>query len=392
MPPPSLLTTTRHRSGRGSPGRASGRARRAGTARSPSRAPAGPPPAAWCASAAPIAEDTSPSMPLAPRLASTRRPARGAMCRSRSRTGRLDATHSSAPAGSARGQVAGQPRLAERRRRRRAPRRRRGRPRRRPRRQDSSQAGEPAPRARPRARAPRAAGYRLATSVAVRAGSDQRPGPWASTTCRAGRQPARGPQERELAAGQAGPPGRDDQRRAGARPVNAGRVQQVLVGRAARCGPAGRPTTARPAPASPACSASSASRAAPRSSAPSPQTITPRSPHPVQLGGSGSAGRPAERSVAGRPASASTARRPAGRRAAPASRAGPSPAVRPAAPGTSGSRSGRFRCTGPGNPPPAPARQRPGPARQRPPVAGLPGPVLRHAGLAEPADGARRRA
>ena len=45
--------------------------------------------------------DTKPSMPLAPRFASTRRPSRGAMHHSSARTGRLDATTSAAPSGSA---------------------------------------------------------------------------------------------------------------------------------------------------------------------------------------------------------------------------------------------------------------------------------------------------
>ena len=101
MPPPSLLATTRTRSGRASSGPANSPGASCRNARSPRRAAAGPPPAAWCASAAPVADEISPSMPLAPRLASTRRPSRTARCRSRSRMGRLDAAHSSAPSGRA---------------------------------------------------------------------------------------------------------------------------------------------------------------------------------------------------------------------------------------------------------------------------------------------------
>jgi hypothetical protein len=47
-----------------------------------------------------MAHDTSPSIPLAPRLARTDSPPRAAICWSRSRTGRLDAAHSRAPSGS----------------------------------------------------------------------------------------------------------------------------------------------------------------------------------------------------------------------------------------------------------------------------------------------------
>ena len=53
------------------------------------------------ACATPTTVDTKPSMPFAPRFASTRSPARGAMHHSSARTGRLDATTSVAPSGSA---------------------------------------------------------------------------------------------------------------------------------------------------------------------------------------------------------------------------------------------------------------------------------------------------
>src|SRR5262249_419219 len=80
IPPPSLFATTTARSGRGSPGPANRPGASCRNARSPSRAAAGPPPARWCASAAPAAVEISPSIPLAPRLASTRSPARRAIC------------------------------------------------------------------------------------------------------------------------------------------------------------------------------------------------------------------------------------------------------------------------------------------------------------------------
>ena len=57
MPPPSLLTTIRHRSGAGSPGPRISPGASCRNARSPRRAKAGPPPAAWWASAAPIAAE-----------------------------------------------------------------------------------------------------------------------------------------------------------------------------------------------------------------------------------------------------------------------------------------------------------------------------------------------
>ena len=155
----------------------------------------GPPPAAWCASAAPIAAEAVPSIPLAPRLARTRI-RRGTMWWSRSRMGRLEAAQSKAPSGSAatrsrasRGSVtassasrmslAAWPAAASARR------------------QDASQAAPPAPRP-----ARRTAG---ATSVAVRDGSSQRPGCFATTMCRAAAPRRRRP---TCTAGSAGGTGR----------------------------------------------------------------------------------------------------------------------------------------------------------------------------------------
>ena len=81
MPPPSLLTTTTHRSGRGSPGPIDSPGASCSRDRSPisANATARGWSAAW-ASAAPAAVEKVPSIPLAPRLAITRRSARGGSC------------------------------------------------------------------------------------------------------------------------------------------------------------------------------------------------------------------------------------------------------------------------------------------------------------------------
>ena len=90
MPPPSLSTTTSVRStGRSCrPSRPFVSCR---NATSPSRATVG---RRGSASATPTAVDTTPSMPFAPRLATTRTSDRGAAYHSRSRTGIDDATTS----------------------------------------------------------------------------------------------------------------------------------------------------------------------------------------------------------------------------------------------------------------------------------------------------------
>ena len=72
IPPPSSLTTTTVRSGRGSSGPITSPVLSCRNVRSPISAYAGPP----CARAAPIAVDTVPSMPEAPRLASDQQAAR----------------------------------------------------------------------------------------------------------------------------------------------------------------------------------------------------------------------------------------------------------------------------------------------------------------------------
>ena len=87
----------RARSGRGSSGRLNrpGRSCRNASPRA-ARRRARPRPR-WWASAAPHAEETRPSMPLAPRLASTVTPARGAICWSRSRDGEAEAAQQQRP-------------------------------------------------------------------------------------------------------------------------------------------------------------------------------------------------------------------------------------------------------------------------------------------------------
>ncbi len=101
MPPPSLLITTRVRSGRSGAAPVSRPFWSCSRDRSPSSATARPALCSWWACAAPTALETAPSMPLRPRLASTRRSDRGRMVRSTSRTGMLDPANSSEPEGSA---------------------------------------------------------------------------------------------------------------------------------------------------------------------------------------------------------------------------------------------------------------------------------------------------
>ena len=102
MPPPSLLTTTTHRSGRGSPGPIESPGASCSRDRSPMSANATVPgwSAAW-ASAAPAAVEKVPSIPLAPRLAITRAFVRGGSARSTSRTDSELPHHSSASPGNA---------------------------------------------------------------------------------------------------------------------------------------------------------------------------------------------------------------------------------------------------------------------------------------------------
>ena len=337
IPPPSLLTTTRHRSGRGSSGPSSRPGRSCRNARSPRSATAGPPPAAWCASAAPIAEDTSPSMPLAPRLASTRIPARGAMCRSRSRTGRLDAAHSSAPAGSAaarsrasRGSLSARAgsRIASAAPRAAAlgaqPRREPARPRSRP---GPGRPGQPAP---PRRR-----------SVAVRAGSAQRPGPCASTTCRGGGAPGR---PRRNASWPRDSPGRP------AETMTSGRcsgdesrgAEQVAVGRQrVRAAPGVRRRLGQHRPPRRLGQLEQRRGVVVPVPADHHPPLGPLQPQP---------------GVRGLPAPRPRRRQAGPRRPArpPVERLRPGRAPRPRASGTSGSRSGTLTCTGPGTPPASP--------------------------------------
>ena len=102
IPPPSLLTTTTHRSGRGSPGPIARPGASCSSDRSPISANAtAPGRSAACAMAAPAAVENVPSIPLAPLLAITRTSARGGMSRSTSRTDSEFPHHSSAPSGSA---------------------------------------------------------------------------------------------------------------------------------------------------------------------------------------------------------------------------------------------------------------------------------------------------
>src|SRR5438874_1665154 len=95
MPPPALLSTTNVT---GSPRRAPHTKPDASCSRdrSPASATVGTP-----LLAIPSTVDTKPSMPLAPRFAMTRTPSRGAIARSRSRTGVLEATTNVVPAGRA---------------------------------------------------------------------------------------------------------------------------------------------------------------------------------------------------------------------------------------------------------------------------------------------------
>ena len=78
MPPPSLLTTTIVSCGNGSSGPTTSPLLSCRNVRSPMSAKAGPPPSRCQASAAPIAVETVPSMPDAPRFAMTVTPSRGA--------------------------------------------------------------------------------------------------------------------------------------------------------------------------------------------------------------------------------------------------------------------------------------------------------------------------
>ncbi len=103
IPPPSLFTTTTHRSGRGSPGPITRPGASCSSDRSPISANAtAPGHRAVCASAAPPAVEKVPSIPLAPLLAITRTSARDdGSSRSTSRTDSELPHHSSACSGSA---------------------------------------------------------------------------------------------------------------------------------------------------------------------------------------------------------------------------------------------------------------------------------------------------
>ena len=92
MPPPSLSITT-NVAGPAAPSSPFVSCRKH---RSPQRPTIG---AGALACATPTTVDTNPSMPLAPRFASTRSPSRGAMHHSSARTGRLEPTTSVAPSG-----------------------------------------------------------------------------------------------------------------------------------------------------------------------------------------------------------------------------------------------------------------------------------------------------
>ncbi len=158
MPPPSLLTTTRHRSGRGSAGPMASPGASCSSVRSPISANATDPGCCRaCASAAPAAVDEVPSMPLAPRLAITRTSSRGGSSRSASRTDSELPHHSSASSGSAATSSRATPgSLSAARRRRRGRRGRRG-GRRRPARRRARRR-PPRRRPRPPAARPRASG------------------------------------------------------------------------------------------------------------------------------------------------------------------------------------------------------------------------------------------
>ena len=171
-------------------------------------------------------------------------------------------------------------------------------------------------------------------------------------------------EEGELRAGQPGPARRDDQ----VGPVLPDELRRRRAGtgrRTARRARGGRRTRARRAPASPPA----------RPARPGPARRSRRRRRPPRRVRSTAAR--ARRASRPGPGNGSTAARRGARRAVLATRSSP--------PGTSGSRKGRLRWTGPGRPPTRARRVRPGLAGQRAPVAGRARPGLGQAGLAEPA-------
>ncbi len=289
--------------------------------------------AAWCASAAPMQPTTParrsrsrPGWPAPARLAAA------VMCRSRSLAGMLEATHSSAPRRQRRADVAGKQRLAE------AAvavehlvGRRAALPRRPPAMSSASRAADAAAGLRDGASAQ--AALLPATSLAVRAGSDQRPRPWLEHDVPAGRRPgARAAAPAARGTGRAGRPRRSGP--AGARPVKSGAVKQELVGaqRGRSVPGAGR----RLGQQRPAGLRRRAGQRRPGWLCRHRHTTTPRSVQSTAQGGQpGLCSTPARQ-----PATASRARRLAGR---PAARTMRSPGPASARPGTRGSRNGRLR-------------------------------------------------
>ena len=342
IPPPSLLTTTRHRSGRGSSGPSSRPGASCRNARSPSRATAGPPPAAWCASAAPIAEETSPS--TAAGAAAGQHPDPGPRRHVQvqvadRQAGRRPQQRAVRQRGR---QVTGQPGLGERLAR-----------------VEDRVGGAAAPRRRPAAR-PRA---RPSRGPGPGRGPDSRdrrrhvgrapgrvgpaPGSLGEHHVPGRRGPGPAAQERQLAAGQPGPAGRDDD--LGPVPGDESRrAEQVAVGRQrVRAAPGAGRRLGEHRPARRLGQLEQRRRVVVTVPADHHPALGPLQPQRLAaVRGRAGRGR-------GRPPHAVHGA-PPGRPSSGSGQSPPAVGRRVGASGTSGSRSGRLTCTGPGKPPAAP--------------------------------------